>query len=319
MIKLKDSVLHRRELNKLISKSKPPAKIVVCEQVKYLAWNYSDSFLTEAHKKGVLSQNYFQLQKNNSMDDHKVSVVDTGVSNITQVGQFIQWNGRDHLKIWQGDAQTLDGTEGLFFKPGLEKGENLTVFDVDTHRSFELIYHKVVNHLGLPTFRYRISNVTYKRANSEQKNAQYYSWCPNGMFNLGPTREMGAPVYGSKPHFLDGDPDLLSSVSGLKPDRKIHDSVIDVDPITGVTVNFQRRLQLNVQVNKTDKELLDTITVFENITGYKKSGVLYYPVVYINEVRHLLMFLYYNITARSDIMITSGVFVHEWQASYSSN
>ena len=283
---MKDSVLHRNTLNSIISRSK--AKLYVCLKATDLAWGYTDEFIKEAHKKGVYPLDSFSIQANGSSSDQSVSIINTGIPDITQVGQFIQWNGQRQLDIWQedSDANQINGTEGLFFKPALEKGENLTTFDEDVMRSFDLVYQRIMNHLGMPTYRYRVDNTTYMGALSEPNNAQYFSWCPDGMFNLGPAQPAKVPIFGSKPHFLDGDPLLLQSVSGLTPDRKKHDTIMDVEPITGVNVFFHRRLQINVQVNKTEKEVLETIHETENISGYNNSGVLYLPVVYVDEVCH---------------------------------
>ena len=40
------------------------------------------------------------------------------------------------------------------------------------------------------------------------------------------------PVYGSKPHFLDGDPSLTKNVIGMHPVRSKHDTVVDVEPVS---------------------------------------------------------------------------------------
>ena len=36
----------------------------------------------------------------------------------------------------------------------------------------------------------------------------------------------------SLPHFLDGDPNILHRVIGLKPNREEHQSVIDIEPVS---------------------------------------------------------------------------------------
>ena len=43
-----------------------------------------------------------------------------------------------------------------------------------------------------------------------------------------------APVFASKPHFLDADPGFLSNVTGLSPNREKHDSFLDAEPVSGV-------------------------------------------------------------------------------------
>ena len=255
-----------------------------------MVWGYTDSFIQAISALGLYPQNYISIQTNDSSDDAKPSIINTGMPDITQVGQFIRWNGRRELGIWQegSEANEIRGTEGLFFKPNLQEGEKLTAFVDDVVRSFDLQFEGRVDRLGLTAFRYGIDNSTFKSAFNEPKNAQYFSWCPDGMFYLGPTQVVEVPVFGSKPHFLDGDPLLLESVRGLNPNRAEHDTVIDVEPTTGANVNFQRKLQVVVQVNKTEKHgILDTIHIAENVMGYNES--LYFPVLFLNEVNGLIV------------------------------
>lgn len=229
---------------------------------------------------------HVSIQINNSVYDQNISTINTGVSDIADVGQFIQWNGLRKLTIWEKDtdANSIRGTEGFFFRPNLKEGDNLTAFVDDVMRSFDLVYEGRVQHLGLTAYRYGINNSTFLSAFNEPKNAEYFSWCPDGMFYLGVTQVKETPVYGSKPHFLDGDPLLLKSVKGLHPVREKHDTIIDVEPMTGANLFFERKLQINVQVNKSEKHFFGNMHETQEIKGYNNSGVLYLPVLYINEV-----------------------------------
>ena len=52
------------------------------------------------------------------------------------------------------------------------------------------------------------------------------------MLYLGVIEELKAPVWGSKPHFLDCDPSLLSAVEGIRgPDRNLDDCIADIEPV----------------------------------------------------------------------------------------
>ena len=50
-----------------------------------------------------------------------------------------------------------------------------------------------------------------------------------------------APVFASKPHFLDADPAFLHNVTGLSPDRAKHDSYLDVEPVGGGGAGLSRK------------------------------------------------------------------------------
>jgi len=281
----KDEPFSRIGLNAIINGTN--ATLYVCLPATDLIWGYTDPFIQALNEFGLYPLDYVFIQVNNSIEDSYTSTINTGIPDITQVGQFIRWNGKTDLGIWQegSEANKIRGTEGFFFRPYLRQGDSLTAFVDDIVRSIDIIYEGKVDQLGISAFRYGIDNITFKSAFTEPKNAEYFSWCPDGMIFLGPTQVVEVPVYGSKPHFLDGDPLLLESVVGLEPDREEHDTIIDIEPITGANVNFQRKLQVVVQVNKTEQYgPTDTITIVENILGYNESGVLYFPVLYLNEV-----------------------------------
>jgi hypothetical protein len=48
----------------------------------------------------------------------------------------------------------------------------------------------------------------------------------------------GAPIMMSFPHFYLGDPSLLETVQGLKPDPKKHDGYLDVHEASSVSHLF---------------------------------------------------------------------------------
>ena len=258
-------------------------KLYTCQNATALAWNYTSSFLKSLHAVGQYPTKYVNIQVNDSVEDRKESIIHTGRNDITKIGQFVQWNEQRKLKIWQNEngANDINGTEGFFFRPDLEEGDNLTVFVDDLKRSVDIVYTGKVSPLGMPAFRYGIDNRTFKSAFSEPENSRWGSWCPDGLIYLGSTQPKEIPVYGSKPHFLDGDPRLLDSIVGLKPDRVKHDTFTDVEPITGVNLNFRRQFQINVQVNRTSHLFMRETS---KIMGFNGTDSLYFPILYISEV-----------------------------------
>ncbi len=270
-------------------------KLYIHLPAKNLAWSYTDTLIQGLHLAGKYPEKYVNIQVNNSIFDQNVSSVYTGVGDITKIGQYAAWNGMPQLETWphkwslsEGDrwpegngANVINGTEGFFFKPNLQEDDNLTAFVDDLQRSFDLNFTGRVTQMGLSALRYGIKNSTFKSAFEEPENARWGSWCPDGLIYIGPTQVMEIPVYGSKPHFLDGDPRLLDSVIGLSPDREEHDTVIDVEPTTGANLNFRRQIQVNVQINRTDKSLMKMTS---QIQGFNGTDSLYFPVLYVNEV-----------------------------------
>lgn len=238
------------------------AKLYVCQNATNLVWNYTDPLIQELHSNLFLKlfqlsypQNYVSIQQNNSINDSRPSLIYTGTENITHIGQFHQWDNHTarNLSIWPGrTANIINGTEGLFFHPNLQEGDSLYAFVDDVVRSFELVNTGQVTHLGLQALRYELPNSTFQSATTNPSNARWGSWCPDGLIYLGPIQYPTVPVFGSKPRFLDADPRLREMVEGLpSPNRTLHDTTIDVEPITGANVGLKRLLQVNVQVNQS--------------------------------------------------------------------
>ena len=180
------------------------------------------------------------------------STIYTGVHDISKLAQFIQWDGHTHyLNTWPSgkEANTIRGTEGAFFKPNQRQGNQLELFIGDLQRYFDLENTDIVYHFDLKTLRYQFSSSTYKGAFSVPENAIWGSWCPDGLFYIGPIKNPELPLYCSKPHFLDGDDSLLEGIDGLDPSREEHESHFDVQPHLGVNLDFTVKLQLNVRLN----------------------------------------------------------------------
>lgn len=238
--------------------SKTGAKLYVCVGARDLAWNYTDKLVEELHTNSVLKfvglaypRCCVNLQQNGSSNDSRPSIIYTGVKDIARIGQFHQWDGLLHLGIWPGaSANDINGTEGLFFKPNINEGESLMAFVDDVVRSFDLIQTGKVEHLGLEAWRYMLDSNTFLSPHNYPPNARWGSWEYDGLIYLGVIQYPNVPVYGSKPHFMDGDPILREKVIGMHPDPALHSTLIDVEIYTGANIQFRRQLQLNAKAVK---------------------------------------------------------------------
>ncbi len=74
-----------------------------------------------------LSHSIYNLQVK-SVVDTNFSVY-TGIGDLSQVGQYIWWEGRPQISEWGTPAaRMLNGTAGFLFHPGVSKKEQLDVF-----------------------------------------------------------------------------------------------------------------------------------------------------------------------------------------------
>ena len=237
------------------------AQIYVCQNATDLAFNYSDDLVRRLNSDLVLKafnlsypRTHVSIQFNNSANNSLPSTINTGARDINSIGQYIQWQGNvEKLMVWPNGmgANDINGTEGFFFHPFLQEGEEIEIFVDDIYRSLKLKHVDTINLMGIEAFRFTIVNSTFQSAFTNPEHARWGSWNPDGLFYLGPTQDPVVPVFGSKPHFLDGDPALLEKVDGLRPNRDLHESYLDVQPSIGANVQVGIKLQVNAQINQS--------------------------------------------------------------------
>ena len=237
------------------------AKLYVCQPATALAFNYSDELIQRLNSDLLLRafnlsypRTYVSIQFNDSANNSLPSTINTGAKDINSIGQYVQWQENvKKLMVWPNGmgANDINGTEGFFFHPFLQEGEEIEIFVDDIYRSLRLKHIDTVNLMGIEAFRFTLVNSTFQSAFTNPKNARWGSWNPDGLFYLGPTQDPVVPVFGSKPHFLDGDPALMEKVDGLKPNKELHESYLDVQPTIGANVQVGIKLQVNAQVNQS--------------------------------------------------------------------
>ena len=56
----------------------------------------------------------------------------------------------------------------------------------------------------------------------------------------------GAPIILSCPHFWNGHDSLINSVDGIAPIKDAHETYLNIDPLSGVTLDGHKRIQVNL-------------------------------------------------------------------------
>jgi len=220
--------------------------------VNEVVFGYKDKLLTELSTIMPGLPTTVQIMYNMSEHDmDKPSTVNNGVDNKTMLGQYSQWQGYKTLPWWNStQANTVNGTEGLFFNPELGKEEILSIWTDDLFRSIVMEFESEEARKGLHTYKFRTPFYSMRNATNNPNNAGFYSFCPDGMNNL--TSAVNAPVFVSKPSFLEGDPSLANDSIGLPAaNASTMDTKIWIEPSTGVLVDAIKQLQANVMITKT--------------------------------------------------------------------
>ncbi|XP_076153337.1 platelet glycoprotein 4 [Alosa pseudoharengus] len=238
--------------------------------VKEVLWGYRDPLL--------LSSLVGIFYPYNGTFDGPYSIF-TGKDDISKVSLIDKWNDQSTLSFWDNPyCDMINGTDASSFPPFLDKKEPLFFFSSDICRSVSAVYSGSHDLMGIDVYRYKLPPRTLT---SPVENPDNMCFCRDelvtrnctlaGVLDVSSCR--GFPVYISLPHFLHGSAYLTQAVHGLSPSEEHHFTYLDVEPTTGFTLRFAKRLQVNMMYGPSTK-----ITALQHVKDYT-----IFPVVWLNE------------------------------------
>ena len=74
--------------------------------------------------------------------------------------------------------------------------------------------------------------------------------CYDGMIHVD-SCQGGAPIIMSSPYFYNGDSELGGTKyfePPLIPDKSMHDTILDAEPITSIVMNAHKRIQVGINI-----------------------------------------------------------------------
>ncbi|XP_051544852.1 platelet glycoprotein 4-like [Myxocyprinus asiaticus] len=237
--------------------------------VRELLWGYKDPMLNS-----MLGVFY----PYNGTNDGPYTVF-TGKDDVNKVATIDRWQGEKSLSYWNDSyCNMINGTDGASFAPFLDKKKPLSFFSSDICRSISTVYEGTVDLKGIDVYRYVLPPEALE---SPVVNPDNQCYCTDtivtknctmaGLLDISSCR--GSPVYISLPHFLYASEDILHGVEGLSPSFDEHSIFMDVEPITGFTLRFAKRLQLNMLYGPSED-----ITILDKI----KDNTIF-PILWVNE------------------------------------
>ncbi|XP_041636977.1 platelet glycoprotein 4 [Cheilinus undulatus] len=264
-------VLHT-VLENLIKSSN--SSLFMHRSVKEILWGYMDPLL-----KGTVGL----FSPYNGTYDGFYTVF-TGQDDISKVGIIDRWRGEKSLKFWDDKyCDMINGTDASSFPPFVDKTKPLFFFSSDICRSVSAGFEQSLDLKGIEVYRFTLQPNTLA---SPTVNPDNHCFCRDpkttknctmaGVLDISSCQD-GKPIYISLPHFLHGSPDLLEAVQGLSPSEEHHATYMDVEPITGFTLRFAKRIQVNMMYGPSK-----VITVLKKVKDYT-----IFPVVWLNETAEL--------------------------------
>uniref|UniRef100_A0A8C0CZF0 Platelet glycoprotein 4 n=1 Tax=Balaenoptera musculus TaxID=9771 RepID=A0A8C0CZF0_BALMU len=232
--------------------------------LKELLWGYKDPFLSLVPYPITTTVGVFYPYHNTADGVYKV------------------FNGKDDIISRQSVYIFLGHIFHLIpssFPPFIEKTRVLQFFSSDVCRSFYAVFGAEINLKGIPVYRFILPSLAFA---SPLQNPDNHCFCTEkiisknctlyGVLDIGKCKD-GKPVYISLPHFLHASPEITEPVEGLSPNEEEHSTYLDVEPITGFTLQFAKRLQINILVKPGKK--------IGALKGLKQNYMV--PILWLNE------------------------------------
>uniref|UniRef100_A0A8C6B9U2 Platelet glycoprotein 4 n=1 Tax=Monodon monoceros TaxID=40151 RepID=A0A8C6B9U2_MONMO len=214
---------------------------------------------------------------NNTADG--VYKVFSGKDDISKVAIIDTYKGKKNLSYWPSYCDMINGTDAASFPPFIEKTQVLQFFSSDICRSIYAVFGAEINLKGIPVYRFILPSLAFA---SPLRNPDNHCFCTEkiisknctsyGVLDIGKCKD-GKPVYISLPHFLYASPEISQPIEGLSPNEEEHSTYLDVEPITGFTLRFAKRLQINILVKPARK--------IEALKGLKQN--YFVPILWLNE------------------------------------
>ncbi|KAL7371478.1 hypothetical protein ABVT39_027680 [Epinephelus coioides] len=238
--------------------------------VREMLWGYQDPML-----KGTVGL----FAPYNGTYDGYYNVF-TGKDDISKVGIIDRWRGERSLRFWDDKyCNMINGTDASSFPPFVDKTKPLYFFSSDICRSVSAGFEARLDLKGIEVYRYTLQPNTLA---SPTVNPDNRCFCRDpkttkdctlaGVLDISSCQD-GKPIYISLPHFLHGSQSLREAVLGLNPSEEHHATYLDVEPTTGFTLRFAKRIQVNMMYGPSK-----VITVLKKVKDYT-----IFPVVWLNE------------------------------------
>ncbi|XP_006026688.1 platelet glycoprotein 4 [Alligator sinensis] len=244
--------------------------------VKEILWGYKDPFLEKVPFPLDSTLGVFYPYNGTSDGSYRVY---NGKDDISKTAIIDSYKNKRNLSYWEGHCDLVNGTDGSSFPPFVKKDSVLRFFSSDICRSIYGIFTSDQVVKGIRLYRFTVPSAAFA---SPLVNPDNLCFCTDrgisnnctsaGALDISSCKA-GRPVFITLPHFLFASDDIKENIEGLSPNKDEHETFLDVEPTTGFTLHFAKRLQVNLLVKPAPK-----ITALSKV---KKPYI--FPLLWLNE------------------------------------
>ncbi|XP_069765334.1 platelet glycoprotein 4 isoform X2 [Narcine bancroftii] len=241
-----------------------------------LLWGYEDPILKQMQSKDPITGIFYPY---NGTEDGYYNVF-TGKDEISKVGIIDRWRSEKKLPFWNDQyCDMINGTDGSSFPPFLHNVMKIYFFSSDICRSIFAEYEQKKSLKGIPVHRFVIppkalasyvenpDNRCYCKDKTISQNCTY-----GGILGISACKEK-KPIFISLPHFLYASDEIVNSIEGMTPNKEEHETLLDVEPVTGFSLRIAKRIQINLMFKPSKN-----IEILHNI-----KEPTYFPLIWLNE------------------------------------
>lgn len=181
---------------------------------------------------------------------------DTGQRDVGSIENYIRYSNVTALPYW-ATPEYFRGTDGLTRAPRFGIQESYYVFSDTLQRNVALGYNRTVKVKKITLKEFVLPSSELDSYHKNPANARYFTEY-DGFHNFTTvpiSGVVGVPIFLSKPHMLQADPQWSSKVllelengtviNGMQPDIGQHDTYVRVEQQSGVTMDARKRIQVN--------------------------------------------------------------------------
>nr|XP_014425981.1 platelet glycoprotein 4 isoform X1 [Pelodiscus sinensis]XP_014425982.1 platelet glycoprotein 4 isoform X1 [Pelodiscus sinensis]XP_014425983.1 platelet glycoprotein 4 isoform X1 [Pelodiscus sinensis]XP_014425984.1 platelet glycoprotein 4 isoform X1 [Pelodiscus sinensis]XP_014425985.1 platelet glycoprotein 4 isoform X1 [Pelodiscus sinensis]XP_014425986.1 platelet glycoprotein 4 isoform X1 [Pelodiscus sinensis]XP_014425987.1 platelet glycoprotein 4 isoform X1 [Pelodiscus sinensis] len=261
-------------MNTLIKSSK--SHMLQTRSVKEILWGYEDPFLKKVPISMERRVGVFYPYNGTSDGLYRVF---NGKDDISKTAIIQSYKNKSTLSIWKGQCDMINGTDGASFPPFVKKNQILRFFSSDICRSIYGIFESEQIVKEIPLYRFTVPRAAFASPLESPENIcfctekDFSKNCTSaGALNISACKE-GKPVFITLPHFLYASEDVSNHTEGLSPNKDEHETFLDIEPTTGFTLRFAKRLQVNLLVKREPK--------IDALSKIKESYI--FPILWLNE------------------------------------
>ncbi|KAK2583550.1 hypothetical protein KPH14_009504 [Odynerus spinipes] len=226
-------------------------------------WGYDDKLFKVmrtliSFKKSIPYENFGILASANGVSQDRITMC-TGSDDLNNLGLITRINGKNTQNIW-GDEKCdrIYGTDGSLFPPNWIHDRNTTlhVYAKELCRPMPFRFDGYNETHGIPTLRYKISTDVFNNSATDScycpkmaEDSSIRRCPPVGIYNSSACN-FNTPTLVSFPHFYGADESVFESIDGLKSEKNLHGTYLDIHPRLGVPMGGSSKLQLNIEVRK---------------------------------------------------------------------